>query len=64
MTPSTPPHTHNGAAVFAQVVKGSVISQMIHQHTVAHPDGSTEVQNRDSGMDAVLLAANDASLTV
>lgn len=27
---STPPHNHNGAAVYGQVIKGKVISQMIH----------------------------------
>ncbi|KAK3675910.1 hypothetical protein LTR78_004102 [Recurvomyces mirabilis] len=47
---ATPPHTHNGAAIYAQVIKGKVISQMIHQHTVTRPDGSVETEDPDSGV--------------
>lgn len=45
----TPPHNHNGAAVFAEVVKGRMISQMIHTHTVTKPDGTVETQEDDTG---------------
>ncbi|KAK4553084.1 hypothetical protein LTR86_009811 [Recurvomyces mirabilis] len=47
---STPPHTHNGAAIYAQVIKGKVISQMIHQHTITREDGSVETKDVDSGV--------------
>ncbi|KAK3622130.1 hypothetical protein LTR56_022356 [Elasticomyces elasticus] len=47
---ATPPHIHNGAAVYAQVIKGGVLSQMIHQHTVTKPEGTIEQQEHDSGV--------------
>lgn len=47
---ATPPHTHNGSAVYGQVIKGEVISQMIHQHTVTGKDGKSETQEHDSGV--------------
>ena len=46
---STPPHTHNGAAVYAQVINGSVISQMIHSHAGSKDHGSRASSLHDSG---------------
>lgn len=54
---SSVPHTHNGAAIYAQVVKGEVISQMVHdEHDSGELKASSSFPSREFSTDGEPLS--------